>query len=83
MGEDGAGNALLLAPAQLFGDRRVPDLVVVAPAHHRSHHGGPIADIERHAVKRVMALTDGREVWNIEEGDTASAHAIADGGSEQ
>ena len=83
MGEDSAGNPLLPAPAKLFGDWRMPDLVVVAPAHHRSHHGGPVADIERHTVKRVMALTDGCEVWNVEEGDTARGHPVADGGSEE
>ena len=83
MGEDGVGDPLLLTPAQLFGDRRMPDLAVVAPAHHRSDDGGSIADIERHAAQRLMALTDGSEVRNVEEGDTAGGHAVSDGGSEQ
>src|SRR5512147_2288267 len=83
MGEDGAGNALLLAPPELLGDRRVPDLAVVAPAHHRSHDGGPIADIERQAGKRLLSLTDGCEVWDVEEGDAATADTVADGRSEQ
>ena len=83
MGEDGAGNPLLLTPAKLFGDRRMPDLVVVAPAHHRSRDRSAIADIERDTAQRLMALTDGSEVRNVEERDAASGHAVADGGSEQ
>ena len=30
-----------------------------------------------------MALTDGSEVRNVEEGDTTGGHAVTDGGSEQ
>ena len=30
-----------------------------------------------------MALVDGGEVWNIEEGNTPLRHSISDGGGEQ
>ena len=83
MGEDGAGNPLLLTPTKLFGDRRMPDLGVVAPAHHRSDDGGAIADIERDTAQRLVALTDGSEVRNVEERDAARGHAVADGRSAQ
>jgi hypothetical protein len=41
---------------------------------------GAIINTERHAVEGVMALVDGGEVWNIEEGNTPLCHPISDGG---
>src|SRR6476659_7551708 len=78
----------------VVGDTRIDAMLVTkladaradhacVAAHHRSDDGGSIADIERHAAQRLMALTDGSEVRNVEEGDTTGGHAVADGGSEQ
>src|SRR5262245_63931328 len=83
IGEDGEVKHLLMTTTKLLGYRRIPDLGVVAPAHHRSDDGCAIADIERDTAQVLVALTDGSEVRNVEERDAARGHAVADGGSAQ
>ena len=45
MGENGVSHALLAAPGELCANRRVPDQVLAAPAHHGPGHRGAVACI--------------------------------------
>jgi hypothetical protein len=78
MGENGVFHALLSAPGELCANRRVPDQVMAAPAHHGSRHGGAVADVERDTAERLGALADQGKVRHVEYRDMRAIDPIAD-----
>jgi hypothetical protein len=83
MGENGVFHALLSAPCELCANRRVPDQVMAAPAHHGPGHRGAVADVERHTAQRLRGLADGRQVGYVKRRDAPGSNSIADRGGPQ
>lgn len=77
--EDRSANPCFLAPAELKGDRSVPDRDSILLADHRTSDGRAIADVEVDAAKRRRRGGKLGHVRQVKEAVVSRRHAISDG----
>src|SRR5881296_2856909 len=76
--DNGAVNALFLAPGELRAHRRMTDQCFAAPANERACERGAVADVNSNAIQRSLAFVDKDEVGRVENARTSRAHLVSD-----